>query len=91
MFKWQLLNRLRLTCFCVHSLQILAQQQDAQQSLNEVEARDKELKELEKSIVQLRDMFVQMHDLVQSQVCTTTWIKSVYCRPRFVYPSPVIL
>ncbi len=47
----------------------MADTQKAQQALSEVEARHQDILKLEESIRELHDMFRELAELVQAQVC----------------------
>lgn len=49
-------------------IQILAETKLAQQQLSDIETRHNELQKLEKSIVEVRDIFLEMAFLVERQV-----------------------
>ena len=51
------------------TLQIIMDTQQAKQSLKDIEARHNDIMKLEKSITELRDMFLDMAMLVEQQVC----------------------
>jgi syntaxin 1A len=49
-------------------LQIVVQTQEARQALADIEARHEEIINLEKNIRELRDLFIEMASLVETQV-----------------------
>jgi len=49
-------------------LQIVVQTQEARQALADIEARHKEIIKLEQNIRELRDLFIEMASLVETQV-----------------------
>ena len=57
-------------------LQIIMDTQQAKQSLKDIEARHNDIMKLEKSITELRDMFLDMAMLVEQQVCIG-WYRGV--------------
>lgn len=48
--------------------QIVVQTQEARQALKDIEARHEEIIKLEKNIMELRDLFIEMASLVETQV-----------------------
>ena len=55
---------------CRFTPQIIADSQKAKDALRDIEARHEELLALEKSIVEVRDLFVHLALLVETQVST---------------------
>jgi t-SNARE complex subunit (syntaxin) len=69
-----LLWLLLLTRYCCHTAQIVTDSAQMRQTLADIEARHADIKKLEKSIVELHEMFVDMATLVESQVSLSTHV-----------------